>query len=315
MCPIVMYSLMNSLYWCRYLGFFNNVLSICFKRRTAESLDDPNSSLNFLRGSETEYRPSLVLVWLSLKYSSQWISSKVCNFAVESDLSSQNICSRSSSDIEWLTTTGFKLVLTPLATNHPSDDIMDKGVFLPPTFRPPWRRDQNTSAPRRRSTDAGIWKGGSTKTSLLKFLQRAAALTNEIQDMFHRVKVHNKEARSQRFFWKEMDRNRAPDVLEMGVLIFGASCLLACAQEIKNLNALEHQQLFPEATKAIIENHYEDDYLESVDTVATANRMFNEVRAVYGQGRFNLCNWISNSREVLSAISPDLHSPRVKNKD
>ncbi|XP_035712907.1 uncharacterized protein LOC110856404 [Folsomia candida] len=147
---------------------------------------------------------------------------------------------------------------------------------------------------------------------LLKFRQRQIALTADIEEMFHRVKVKQDDAQAQRFLWKGSDRLRPPDTLEMGVLIFGATCSPTCAQEAKNKNAAEFQQQYPDAVDAIINRHYVDDLLESCDTVEQAKKRFEEVRIIHAAGGFNLRNWLSNSPEVVAHIPEELRASNMK---
>ncbi|XP_021966036.1 uncharacterized protein LOC110861240 [Folsomia candida] len=125
---------------------------------------------------------------------------------------------------------------------------------------------------------------------LLKFRQRQIALTADIEDMFHRAKVKHDDAQAQRFLWRGSDRTRPPDILEMGVLIFGATCSPTCAQEAKNKNAAEFQQQFPHAAK----------------------KRFDEVRAIHAAGGFNLRNWLSNSPEVVAHVPEELRASNMK---
>ncbi|OXA41945.1 Gag-Pro-Pol polyprotein [Folsomia candida] len=150
---------------------------------------------------------------------------------------------------------------------------------------------------------------------LLKFRRYPVAITADIQDMFHRVRVKHEDAQAQRFLWRGRDRDRDPDVYEMGVLIFGATCSPTCAQEAKNRNALEYRQQYPSACEAIVDKHYVDDLLDSVTTVEEAVKLFHEVREVHSKGGFNLCNWLSNSREVMQEIPEELRAKSVKSLD
>lgn len=146
---------------------------------------------------------------------------------------------------------------------------------------------------------------------LLKFRQRKIGLTADI-DMFHRVKVKQDDAQAQRFLWRGRDRTRPPDVMEMGVLIFGATCSPTCAQEAKNRNAAEFQQQFPHAYDAIVNRHYVDDLLDCCDTVEEAKKRFEEVRAIQAAGGFNLRNWLSNSPELVTYIPENLRAKNMK---
>ncbi|XP_021964116.1 uncharacterized protein LOC110859468 [Folsomia candida] len=151
--------------------------------------------------------------------------------------------------------------------------------------------------------------------ALFKFRQRRIAVTGDIKDMFHRIKIREEDASAQRFLWRGMDRDRDPDVMEMGVLIFGASCSPACAQEAKNKNAEQFKEEFPDAYKAIVHRHYMDDLLDSYDTEAQAIQMQKDIFEVHRRGSFHICNWLSNSPEVMKAIPAELQSKTSQSLD
>jgi len=107
---------------------------------------------------------------------------------------------------------------------------------------------------------------------LFKFRERAVGVTADVRDMFHRVAVRKEDATAQRFLWRGMDREAAPKTYQMDVLIFGATCSPTIAQQAKNANARLFASEYPETCKAIVDNFYVDDYLESVDTVEEATK-------------------------------------------
>ncbi|XP_055543160.1 uncharacterized protein LOC129728729 [Wyeomyia smithii] len=74
-----------------------------------------------------------------------------------------------------------------------------------------------------------------------------------------------------------ISRTGAPQVYDMDVATFGATCSPYSAQFIKNLNADEFAGEFPEASMAIITKFYVDDYYDSVDTVEQAIQRAQEV--------------------------------------
>lgn len=94
----------------------------------------------------------------------------------------------------------------------------------------------------------------------------------------------------------------------MQVMTFGASCSPCSAQYVKNINAEQHASEFPRAAKAIIEHHYVDDYLDSVNTADEAIQLAKEVQYIHRKGGFEIRNWLSNSERVvrvLENIQPD----------
>ncbi|XP_058826497.1 uncharacterized protein LOC131686249 [Topomyia yanbarensis] len=116
--------------------------------------------------------------------------------------------------------------------------------------------------------------------------------------MFHQIRICDRDKQSQRFLWRDHPE-QPPQIFVMDVATFGATCSPCSAQFIKNKNALEFEARFPRAVHAIVDNHYVDDFLDSVDTVDEAVRLCNEVKHIHLQAGFEIRNFVSNSSEVL----------------
>lgn len=71
----------------------------------------------------------------------------------------------------------------------------------------------------------------------------------------------------------------------------------------ENLNADEFRDEFPRAVQCIMENHYVDDMLDSVDTEEEAIKLANDVHFIHSKGGFLMRNWVSNSKAVLNALN------------
>ncbi|XP_055585318.1 uncharacterized protein LOC129738158 [Uranotaenia lowii] len=136
---------------------------------------------------------------------------------------------------------------------------------------------------------------------LFGFRMYRVALTSDIREMFHQIKIRNADKHSQRFLWR-FDRDSSPKIYLMDVATFGSTCSPASAQFVKNRNAEMHYELFPEASRDIISHHYVDDYLKSFSTEEEATKVGNDVRIVHGNGGFQLHNWRSNSQKVLEQL-------------
>jgi Arc/MetJ-type ribon-helix-helix transcriptional regulator len=80
------------------------------------------------------------------------------------------------------------------------------------------------------------------------------------------------------------------------------------AQYVKNKNALAHEEAFPEAAKAIIENHYVDDYLGGADSLEEAEQLIRDVIHVHSEGGLRLTKFVANNKEVLRSIPAELTS-------
>ena len=133
--------------------------------------------------------------------------------------------------------------------------------------------------------------------------EQKIGISGDIAEMFSRILIRPEDRVSQRFLWRGCNTDITPEEYEMCVMTFGAKCSPSSAQMVKNLNAKEHEIEFPEAAKAIIENHYVDDYLDSMNTEEEVIERVKQITEIHKRGGFEIRNWISNSDKVCKAIS------------
>lgn len=141
---------------------------------------------------------------------------------------------------------------------------------------------------------------------LLNFRIKRIAFVADIKEMFLQVLVRQKDRRVQRFLWRGKNRTQEPDTYKIGVVFFGSTSGPCLAQTAKNKNAEKFKDQFPEAVEAILNDYYMDDYLGAADTEDEAIKLIQEIIFVHKQGGFNICNWLSNSKEVIQKIEPAL---------
>lgn len=150
-----------------------------------------------------------------------------------------------------------------------------------------------------------LLKGPDKLVSLPKvlfgFRESLVAVCGDIREMFHQVRIREEDQQSQRFLWKNADSGEI-EVYAMNVITFGASCSPSSAQFVKNKNALEFSDRLPRAVKAIIERHYVDDLLDSVETEEEAVKLCKEIRYIHSEGGFEIRNWVSNSKTVIESM-------------
>lgn len=89
---------------------------------------------------------------------------------------------------------------------------------------------------------------------LMHFRQSRIGVRADIKEMFHRVRIINKDQDALRFVWRdsEADPLLPPDVYAMDAMIFGARCSPCSSQHAKNLNALRFAGEHPRAVEAIV---------------------------------------------------------------
>ncbi|XP_062538728.1 uncharacterized protein LOC134207003 [Armigeres subalbatus] len=145
----------------------------------------------------------------------------------------------------------------------------------------------------------------SLQTVLCRYRQKEIAISADIMEMFHQVQIRPEDRQAQRFLWR--DNPAEPmDTFVMDVAIFGSTCSPCSTQYVKNVNAEVHSKQFPKAARAIKENHYVDDYLDSVDSVDEAIQLAEDVKIVHGKAGFLIRHWMSNSSKVLERIGEQI---------
>lgn len=126
----------------------------------------------------------------------------------------------------------------------------------------------------------------------------AVGICGDIREMYHQVLVRREDQDAQRFLWRKGDSTKLPDVYVMQVMTFGSTCSPASAQYVKNLNADEFKEEFPEASDAIKRCHYVDDYVASFATPEEAQRITLEVIELHRRGGFELRGIVSNDETI-----------------
>lgn len=137
---------------------------------------------------------------------------------------------------------------------------------------------------------------------LFRFRLGPIAYTADIADMFLRVKIRVEDQGAQLFLWRGQDREKEPDVYAMDSMIFGAKSSPTSAIFILNKNACEFEQTKPDAVRAIRENHYVDDYLDSVQSFEQARQLIEDVSAIHAAGGFTIREWVTNSSELRAEL-------------
>ncbi|KXJ71211.1 hypothetical protein RP20_CCG021176 [Aedes albopictus] len=149
-----------------------------------------------------------------------------------------------------------------------------------------------------------------------RFREHRIAFGGDIREMYHQLRIIEVDKQAQRFVFR-MKKDDPINIFVMDVATFGSTCSPCSAQYVKNQNAMEYAAEYPEASAAIIDCHYVDDYFDSVDTIEEAIQRAKEVSFIHAQGGFELRHWVSNAPEVLRSLgvaeaAQPVHFGRVK---
>ncbi|XP_053698659.1 uncharacterized protein LOC128745607 [Sabethes cyaneus] len=149
------------------------------------------------------------------------------------------------------------------------------------------------------SLNSKLMKGPDYLTSLpsviVKCREHLVGFGGDIREMFHQLKIRPEDRQAQMFVYQN-------EIYVMDCAIFGASCSPSMALYVKDKNARDFADQFPEAYEAIVHKHYVDDYFDSTDTVEKAVQRASEVRFVHSKGGFEIKSWVSNSPIFLERM-------------
>ncbi|XP_062540966.1 uncharacterized protein LOC134209009 [Armigeres subalbatus] len=155
-----------------------------------------------------------------------------------------------------------------------------------------------------------IWDAAAKVQGEAAVEQYNIAVCGDIAEMFHQIRIQEKDKHFQRFLWRDNHMDE-PQVYVMDVATFGATCSPCIAQYIKNRNALRFAELYPRAVEGIVKNHYVDDFLDSVETEEEAVKLISTVKMIHAAAGFQIGKFHSNSSRVLSLLGESA-KPAVK---
>ena len=136
---------------------------------------------------------------------------------------------------------------------------------------------------------------------LMRFRTGKIGVMADIEQMFHQVGVCEEDRDSLRFLWRDLDETRIPNEYKMTVHVFGAVDSPCCANYALQRAARDQQVKFSEdAINAVRRNFYMDDLLASKQSSDKATA--KDLIGILATGGFRLTKWMSNNREVFSAI-------------
>ena len=139
---------------------------------------------------------------------------------------------------------------------------------------------------------------------LTKFREGDVAFGADIEAMFSRIRLQKQDARYHRFLWKEKD-SYVIDTYQMDRLAFGDTSSPCEAIYVTRRTAKDHGKGQEEAVRAINENLYVDDYLDSTETTEQAITKGRQVKEILANGDLHLRKWTSNVPEVASALGEE----------
>ncbi|KAL0169529.1 hypothetical protein M9458_034125 [Cirrhinus mrigala] len=150
--------------------------------------------------------------------------------------------------------------------------------------------------------------GPSLLAVLLRFREHSVAISSDIRGMFHQVRLLPQDKPLLRYIWRDMQRDRIPDVYEWQVLPFGTTCSPCCALFALQKHVLDHSQPEEDTRVSVEKSFYVDNCLQSFASRDTAKNLVDKLRSLLASGGFDLRQWASNDPSVISHLPTDIQS-------
>ena len=146
---------------------------------------------------------------------------------------------------------------------------------------------------------------------LLRFKQHPFAVSADIEGKFLQIGVLACDQPTLRFLWRE-DPTSNVVVHQYTRHIFGEKESTTCANYALQRTASDDAKEYPEAAKAVLENFYMDDYLDSVEFPERARIRSKELVHLFHLGGFKLTKFVCNVPDLADQIDGSAKSPEPK---
>ena len=138
---------------------------------------------------------------------------------------------------------------------------------------------------------------------LFRFRKDEVAVASDIESMFHRVACAEEDTDAVPFLWWSESIDEPPSDHKMTVHLFGKAdspCIAAWA--LKRTATDNRTEFENDVCEVVSKNFYVDDCLFSVPTTERAIKASLQLIQLLQKGNFLLTKFVSNVKEVLSAI-------------
>jgi len=165
------------------------------------------------------------------------------------------------------------------------------------------------------SLNSGLLKGPKLQPHidhvLIRFRCHPVGLMADINKMFLQIKLRRQDRNTHRFLWRDLQRDRKPDVYCMTRVTFGdtPSPFLSIATIHKHTK--DHESEYSKAANEVKANMYVDDLLTGAPEDDSALQLKEDLRSLLSKGGFELTKWASNSQKVMEGTPVHERAPSL----
>ncbi|KAL6483178.1 hypothetical protein MHYP_G00080500 [Metynnis hypsauchen] len=150
--------------------------------------------------------------------------------------------------------------------------------------------------------------GASLLGVLLRFREYLVAISGDIRGMFHQIRLLPEDQPLLRFLWRDMEKERSPDIYEWRVLPFGTACSPCCAIYALQQHVKTNSAGYEEVLNSVNNAFYVDNCLQSLCTPLQARQLIDKMRVLLAAGGFDMRQWASNRPEVIAHLPSEARS-------
>ena len=159
---------------------------------------------------------------------------------------------------------------------------------------------------KKSSLNKHLYKGpdlmNNLQAVLMRFRKGEFAIVGDIEQMFHQIKVAEKDQDCLRFLWRT-NVSLPIDEYIMLVHLFGKKDSPCCANYVLKKTALDNEMKYNERViQAVLNQFYMDDYLDSFSSINQAIITIREVKQMLKSGGFYLRKFVTNNKEIRKSL-------------
>ena len=141
------------------------------------------------------------------------------------------------------------------------------------------------------------------------------ALLADVKKMFNQILMKKEDQYCQLCLWRDCDKSREPEIFRQTRVIFGPTCSPSAANAVRIRHAESSSTKYPEAAEAALHQMYMDDVLDSRDSLEDAKRVALDLISMFDEIGWELTQFQSNSKELLSKLPPERVSGKMLELD
>ncbi|XP_025831267.1 uncharacterized protein LOC112904716 [Agrilus planipennis] len=139
-------------------------------------------------------------------------------------------------------------------------------------------------------------------TILLRFRQHAFVVTADIAKMYRQVLVNQSQRNLQLILWRK-DKYQPVNIYRLNTVTYGTACASFLSTRCLKQLAIENRETYKNASQVIENDFYVDDLLTGCESIEQASELVQDVSKILSAAGFELRQWNSNSKQIISNIS------------